>query len=63
MTPVLVRLYNLMHYGQSTALSVQLTMTLLAPLFVISLAYLVLRLPPWHRLRVSSNKSESLRDV
>ncbi len=63
MTPVLVRLYNFMHYGQSTALSVQLTMTLLAPLVVITLAYLVLRLPPWHRLRVSSNKSESLRDV
>ncbi len=63
MTPVLVRLYNFMHYGQSTALSVQLTMTLLAPLVVITLAYLVLRLPPWHRLRVSSMKSESLRDV
>jgi hypothetical protein len=63
MTPVLVRLYNLMHYGQSTALSVQLTMTLLAPLVVIALAYLALRLPPWHRLQAIHHKSESLSDV
>ena len=50
MTPVLVRLYNLMHYGQSTALAVQVLMALLAPLLVLVLVYALVRLPPWHAL-------------
>ncbi len=44
MTPVLVRLYNLMHYGQSTALAVQVAMTLLVPLLTIALVHAALRL-------------------
>ena len=39
MTPVLVRLYNLMHYGRSSALSVQLAMALLAGLAAVAAAY------------------------
>ncbi len=39
MTPVLVRLYNLMHYGRSSALSVQLAMALLAGLAALAAAH------------------------
>jgi hypothetical protein len=52
MTPVLVRLYNLMHYGRSTALSVQLAMALCAALLTLGAAYLALRLGLRLRLRL-----------
>jgi len=48
MTPVLVRLYNLMHYGRSSALSVQLTMALLGGLLALGAAYAGVR--ALHRL-------------
>lgn len=44
MTPVLVRLYNLMHYGRSSALSVQLAMALLAGLAALAAAHACLRI-------------------
>ncbi len=44
MTPVLVRLYNLMHYGRSSALSVQLALALLAGLAALAAAYALVRL-------------------
>jgi len=46
MTPVLVRLYNLMHYGRSSALSVQLAMALLAGLAALAAAYACVRTGP-----------------
>ena len=44
MTPVLVRLYNLMHYGHSTALSVQLALALLVPALLIGVGFFLARL-------------------
>jgi hypothetical protein len=38
MTPVTVRLYNLMHYGQIAALSAMTCAAFAAPIFIILLA-------------------------
>lgn len=39
MTPVTVRLYNFMHYGQSQVLSAMVLVTLLSPLLCVGLIY------------------------
>ncbi len=39
MTPVTVRLYNLMHYGQNAALSTMLFVSFLAPLLILVIVY------------------------
>ena len=44
MTPVLVRLYNLMHYGRSSALSIQLSVALFAGVAALAVAYTIVRL-------------------
>jgi hypothetical protein len=61
MTPVLVRLYNLMHYGHSSALSVQLAMALLAGSAALAAAYAGVRLV--RRLGPSSSAARQTRTV
>ena len=39
MTPVMVRLYNLMHYGRDTMLSAYVVVVVAAPLLIVGLAF------------------------